>query len=73
MKCPRRKRYVKNSEGGWDELFLPCIKEDCAWWNEHNNECCFISTGKVLNAISTYLYEIKEKIPYAGQFTKDTQ
>ncbi len=70
MKCPLLMIPISTAgaidRGKSDE----CLKEDCAWWNGHNNECCFISTGKVLNAISTYLYEIKEKMPHAGQSTK---
>jgi len=65
MKCPLLSISVTRDDRIEGYFEHDCLKEECAWWNGHNNECCFMSTGKVLNAISTYLYEINEKMPHA--------
>lgn len=63
MKCPLFESRLAAQNNRTVRVYQDCLKEECAWWNGHNNECCFISTGKVLNAISTYLYEINHKMP----------
>lgn len=39
MKCPQRHRFISNDQGGHDDVFLPCLKEDCAWWLEDVQMC----------------------------------
>ena len=34
--CPLRKETAKTSG---IEYFLPCLKKDCAWWNEEEKGC----------------------------------
>lgn len=63
MKCPQRHRFVSNDQGGHDDVFLPCIEEECAWWDEEHEMCCVVHIGDELGEIQWELQETRDKLP----------
>jgi len=39
MLCPQRKRVSPIDVGWTDELFLPCLEGECAWWSKEMHQC----------------------------------
>lgn len=70
MECPRRKRYVSNDHGGWDEEFLPCYGTMCAWWQPEIGNCIIYQLGMEIGTLCLFLEEIKDKMPHEVQFRK---
>ena len=63
MKCPRRKRYASNDHGGWDEEFLGCSKEECAWWSEEAEQCDPLGIITWLMLIEGHISRLVDKMP----------
>jgi hypothetical protein len=61
MKCPLQ-TLIKPGVGThqWVDFF-ECIKEECAWWNVLEHECCHITIARELSVIKANLYEIAAK------------
>lgn len=71
MKCPLFMAVATQMAGHVDLLQLDCLKADCAWWDIDLEECGFYVGFKALDRIDRILTDIKDKMPHAGQFTKE--
>lgn len=47
-KCPLMKRK-KVINGAMEDIFLPCIKNDCMAWDEQDNICSMFSSKRVFS------------------------
>ena len=47
-KCPLMKRQ-EVFNGALEDIFLPCIKNDCMAWDEQDNICSMFSSKRVFN------------------------
>ena len=63
MKCPLRRKALANSDGGFNNTFLFCLKEECAWWNKVQEECNLVTLAAELFNISGFLNDIRNKMP----------
>jgi len=64
MKCPLLNPRVYTTDSGHTITKGDCLKEECAWWNSHSNQCCLMSIGLVLNYMADYIHGIKDKMPH---------
>lgn len=50
MICPYRKELIAFEDGGYKEMFTPCVEEECPYYTELLPTCCW----KVQMEIDTY-------------------
>ncbi|MBA7580035.1 hypothetical protein ES708_21921 [subsurface metagenome] len=70
MKCPLfyMMNYTQAGELGYK--VGDCLKEECAWWNEKDEECSVKLAASFIAGMGMNLAEIKDKMPHEGQFRK---
>jgi hypothetical protein len=68
--CPMRKSTFTNEESEQIEVFLPCIKENCAWWEHSKYDSskgnCVIINLMNINAMQLKLHGIFIRALYIG-------
>jgi len=71
MKCP--KAIAWQWELGHKPQFSygECLKEECAWWDDVTEQCCFKTLARGIVPIINDLEELVKKMPHAGQFLKE--
>jgi len=70
MKCPLLMIAFNDAVPQDTERLWSCLKNGCAWWDDAFDSCAVLSLEADLKAISTFLDEIAQKMPHAGQFLK---
>ena len=70
MKCPLMLMIWQSRPSEKSFEPIDCLKKGCAWWDDAFDSCAVLSLEADLKAISTFLDEIAQKMPHAGQFTK---
>ncbi|GAI37437.1 unnamed protein product [marine sediment metagenome] len=70
MKCPLLPTPIKIGIGELTGERADCLKEECAWWNSHTEECVTMSIGRILNHMSDSIYGIRDKMPHEEQFRR---
>lgn len=70
MKCPLLMQAAMYMSPAEADMMADCLKEECAWWDEAEQQCARLSEVTFLVAITSLLRSINEKMPHAGQFTK---
>ena len=63
MKCPLRHKFVSADQGGPDVVFLPCIKEECAWWNSKLSLCSVAVLALETRLISESMTYLETRMP----------
>ena len=70
MKCPLLSIYDHESRQGKVIKSLDCLKEECAWWDEENSQCCAQTIVSTLEIFNNQLLAIIDKMPHEEQFRK---
>jgi len=70
MKCPFRPKYKRFLCWRWVIGCEDCLKEECAWWNKTQEECNLVTIAVELFNVSSYLNDIRDKMPHELQFRK---
>ena len=70
MKCPLLSvgAYADSSQSAYESM--DCLKEECAWWDEENSQCCPQTIVSTLEILNNQLLAIIEKMPHEEQFRK---
>ncbi|MBA7545293.1 hypothetical protein ES705_37659 [subsurface metagenome] len=70
MKCP----LSITGELAPDKEFIgaaaDCLKEECAWWDEHGGFCAILKVSRHLEALGINAEELLEKMPHESQFRR---
>ena len=70
MKCPLTLIESYHDGQEFQPIHADCLKKECAWWVDNNNECAMRCIGGWLVGMVTVMDRINDKMPHAGQFTK---
>ncbi len=70
MKCPLRRNVEVNAEGGFNNTFLDCLKEECAWWSKSMEACCIPVLAANLMGLNQIMLHLADKMPHEEQLRK---
>ena len=70
MKCPLRYERRFDEDGDIIQSQADCLKEECAWWVDKDNECALRCIGGWLVGLVATIDRIAEKMPHEGQFRR---
>jgi len=67
MKCPLLMYNYLPDESPTEGKRTDCIKEECAWWDNVLEDCCFRVAAKASDRTERVLTDILAKLPQARQ------
>jgi hypothetical protein len=63
MKCPLATVDKYNDfDRGMQAVFSDCLKGDCGWWNQDDNECGIVSAVRRLKLIDDDIAHIRNSL-----------